>query len=132
LDTRQKILPLRDIDALLSNGEWVIAVGQFDPLTAAEANRLTALGAPDRKLLAIVLENNEALLPAAPRAALIAALRDVNAVTVAHPENWRIAIPGGAHVRVVEDAASEKIRSAEFVRYIVGRQAAASDRGRNQ
>ncbi len=110
----------------------MIAVGQFDPLTAAQANRLSALRAPDSKVLAIVIEKSEALLPGAARAALIAALRDVNAVTVANPENWRIAIPSDAHVRVVEDAAAEEIRSADFVRYIVGRQAAASDRGRNQ
>ena len=132
MDTREKIFPLDGLGAHLCRGEWVIAVGQFDPLTAAQAKRLSALRSQGGRLLAVVLESSDALLPANARAALIAALRDVDAVTVAEPELWRHAIPSTARVRVIEDAQAEEGRSAEFVRYIVERQAAASTPGTGQ
>lgn len=132
MDTREKILPLNQLDALFESGEWVIVVGQFDPLTAAQAKRLRVLHTPGSKLLAIVLESRDALLPGSARATLIAALRDVDAVTVAEPEQWRAAVPGEARVRVVEDREADEERSAGFIRYIVDRQAAASNGGRRQ
>lgn len=110
----------------------MVAVGQFDPLTAAQARRLSALHVPSSKLLAVVLENREALLPGAARAALIAALRDVDAVTVAEPDDWRTAIPSGPCVRVMEDPEAEEIRSADFVRHILERQAAAANGTRSR
>ena len=122
---------LNEIDPLLRSGEWVIAVGQFDPLTAAQASRLSALRMQGTKLLAIVLESRDALLPGEARATLIAALRDVDAVTVAEPEHWRSAVPSDARVRIVEDAQAEAARSADFIRYIVDRQASASNAGRS-
>ena len=127
MDTREKIFPLERLNALLRDGEWTIAVGRFDPLTAAQAIRLKALKAQGRKLLAIVLENRDALLPGDARAALIAALRDVDAATVAEPERWRSEILANGRLHVVEDAEAEDARSADFVRYVVQRQAAASN-----
>lgn len=132
MDTREKILPLNSLDAVLRTGNWVIAVGQFDPLTAAQAKRLHALHTDGSKLLAIVLETRQALLPASARAALIAALRSVDAVTIAEPELWRAAIPTNAQLRVVDDAAAEQLRSADFVRYVLARQAAASEGASSQ
>ncbi len=132
VDTREKIWPLEALPALFGSDEWLVTVGQFDPLTAMQAKRLHALATSGRKLLAIVLEDDGALLSANARAALIAALRDVDAVTVAEAERWRDAIPNAARVGVVEDADGEKTRSAEFIRYIVERQAAASGAGQSQ
>jgi len=121
VDTREKILALDELPALLNSDKWVIAVGQFDPLTAVQAKRLAALATDSTKLLAIVLEDGRALLPASARAALIAALRDVDAVTVAGPERWRGVIPNGPCITIVDDAEAEKIRSAEFVQRILER-----------
>jgi hypothetical protein len=129
LDTREKILSVNELEALLGSGEWVIAVGQFDPLTTAQAKRLSAFHHHGGKLLAIVLEGTQALLSGNARATLIAALRDVDAVMVAERDCWPAAIPDDAHVRVVEDAEGEAARSADFVRYIVERQAAAASNG---
>lgn len=131
MDTREKILPLSALDGVFSSGEWLIAVGRFDPLTAEQAARLKALRTSSRKLLALVLDLPDTLIAAAGRAALIAALRDVDAVTVAKPESWRAAIPNAHDVRIVEDSVAEENRSAEFVRYIVSRQTAASNGGSN-
>ena len=132
MDTREKILSLSEVDALLCAGEWLVAVGQFDPLTAGQASRLHALRGRNGKLLVVVLENSQALLPGAARAALIAALRDVNAVIIAEPDKWRNAIPSAADVLVIEDPEAEKARSADFVRYVVTRQAAASNGGHDR
>lgn len=115
--------------ALLRSGEWVVTVGDYDPLTAVQAERLTSLHPTGGKLLAIVLEKDEALLAAPARAALVAALRVVDAVAVSQGENWRAAIASTSHVRIVEDAAAEERRSADFVRYILDRQLGASGGG---
>ena len=121
MDTREKIVAVTEIGAVIGSGEWTIAVGQFDPLTAGQANRLSALKAQGGRLLAIVLEAQDALLPSSARVALIAALRDVDAVTVAEPERWLAFIGNQVKVRIVEDAAAEEARSADFVRFIVGK-----------
>ena len=115
------------VNVLLEEGEWIVAVGRFDPLTAAQAKRLSALKSQGGKLLAIVLEDQGALLPGAARATLIAALRDVDAVAVSASESWRAALPMHNRVRLVEDKQAEEARSAEFERYIVGRQAVAAN-----
>lgn len=130
-------MPLERVSALLAVGKWVAVAGLFDPLTAAQARRLADNAAlhneKDRKLVAIILEAENTLLTAEARAVLIAALRDVQAVTIARPERWRSALSSGADVQVVENTEEEKARSAEFVQFIVERQQSAStDTGKTQ
>lgn len=132
MDTREKIVPLDSLAALLETGQWMAVVGLFDPLTAIEARRLADLARRDeRKLLAIVLNANDVLLPPDARAALVAALREVRLVAIAEPGRWRSAIPDGARVEIVEDPGGDQARSAEFIQFVLDRQRAAAAAGRN-
>lgn len=122
MDTRSKILSPDAVPDALRTGEWLAVPGLFDPLTATQARRLAALSRPDRKVLVIVLEDSNALLPAHARAALIAGLQEVNAVVISSDNDWRTLIPEGARVQIIEDEAGERARSAEFVEFILRRQ----------
>jgi hypothetical protein len=125
LDTREKIVELSEAAKQFSTGEWMIVPGLFDPLTATQAKRLDAFTENGRKLAAIVLDNEQTLLSARARAALVAGLRSVNLVVIADPREWPAMLPASPHIRVVEDQQSEAARSAEFVQFVIGRQKSA-------
>jgi len=126
LDTREKIVPLGHVPALLAQGAWVVIPGLFDPLTAVVANRLSTL-ADGRNVLAIVLDHTDALLTGEARAILIAALRDVQAVTIANNGSWRASIPESAQIRIIEDPEGERQRSTEFAEFVMSRQRAGNN-----
>ncbi len=131
MDTRQKIVSFENMSTVLAEGEWVAVAGLFDPLTAVQAKRLAEIaknGAHAGRLLAIVLESEGTLLPAEARAILVAALRDVNAVVIAQPDRWRDKIPESGSIRIIEDSEGERIRSAEFARFVIQRQQSTVDR----
>jgi hypothetical protein len=121
VDTRSKIVPRERFAQLIKTGHWMVVAGLFDPLTAIEAKRLAAFRKDDRKLAAIVLRDPNALFDDEARATLVASLRDVHAVTVSDPENWRHLIPAATRVEIVYDPAGEKARSAEFVQLVLTR-----------
>jgi hypothetical protein len=121
VDTREKIIPEALLPGLLAAGYWVVVVGRFDPMTADEAERLAEF-ARLGKVLGIVLEDEEALLPAAARAMLVASLRDVSAVLITHPEKWKALLPTNAALSVVEDVAGEGARRREFIECVLNRQ----------
>ena len=121
MDTREKILPVSSLPAVLSSGEWTIVVGSFDPLTAAQARRIASLYTPGTKLLVVVVSDEDSLLDAGARAALVAALREVACVIVADDDSWRSALPSTPRIRLVEDPEGERRRSAEFVRFVIDR-----------
>jgi hypothetical protein len=130
VDTREKIVSFESLPAVLAEAEWIAAAGLFDPLTAVQAKRLAALannGGHSRKLLAIVLKDEGALLPAQARAILIAALREVSAVVIAEPDCWRQEVSKNSRLRIVEDSEGEKLRSAEFAQFIIQRQGSAAN-----
>jgi hypothetical protein len=132
LDTRNKIVPLDQVPALLGTTPWLAVVGLFDPLTAIEAKRLAGLARPDRKLLAVVLESENALLSPEARAELVAALRDVHLVATAKRECWQFVMPHRAGFQIIEDPEGDKTRSAEFIQFVLNRQqSAAVSAGRN-
>ena len=122
MDTRSKILSMDALSGVLATGEWLAIVGLFDPLTAEQARRLAGFSTQSRKRLAIVLESENALLPAEARAVVIAALGEVDAVFIAPPDRWRLLIPPGAHVEIIEDEAGECARSEDFVQFVLRRQ----------
>ena len=130
MDTREKIVPLDTLPSTLTVTDWVVVVGLFDPLTAVEARRLARLRSDNRKLLAIVLDSEDALLPVGARAELVAALRDVNLVATAKAERWRSIVPRSANLHIIEDPDGDKARSAEFIQFVLDRQesAASGDR----
>jgi hypothetical protein len=119
MDTREKILPVEKARELTAIGDWVLLVGAFDPLTATQARRIAALKQSDKRLLAVVQPADEELLPTEARAILVAALREVDAVVIADSAD-------GFKGTVVEDRAGEAERSAEFIRFILRRQATAT------
>ncbi|MDQ2774087.1 MAG: hypothetical protein M3Y57_04045 [Acidobacteriota bacterium] len=120
MDTREKIVVSEAARALLGEGAWVVIAGLFDPLTALQAKRLSGLRRPGRKLMAIVEHGENPLLNAEARAALIAALRGVDAVSIA--DSARSILPLSSSVELIEDTAGEFARSADFVRFILDRQ----------
>lgn len=109
----------------MAGHSWLAVTGLFDPLTATEAKRLAAAGCNGRKLLAVVLESDDALLEAEARAALVAGLRIVDLVTIAATPDWRRAVPPDMELGIIEDVAADRARSAQFVRFILDRQQSA-------
>ena len=107
--------------ALLGKGNWTVIVGLFDPLTVAQAQRISAMAEPGRKILAVVLPERETLLAAEARAALVAGLRNVAAVVISDPAQ----ISTG-NAPVDQDDAAERNRSAEFIDFVILRQRAAA------
>ncbi len=120
MDTREKIVDRDTIAALLASGQWTVVAGLFDPLTLTQAQRLAVNAGTGRRKLAVVIPDGDTLLPAQARAELVAGLRSVDVVVIAKPEQIRM--PG---VHIEEDAAAERERSEEFVRFVLRRQASA-------
>jgi hypothetical protein len=86
VDTREKILERADARAWLAAGApATVVAGWFDPLLDEHCARLAELKPQGRRLLAVVLEREEAILPARARAELVAALGAVDAVVVGDP-----------------------------------------------
>jgi hypothetical protein len=112
------MLPVERVPALLNSGKWTVIAGLFDPMTAAQGQRIARCREGGNKLLAIVLEDGETLLPAGARAALVAALRAVDAVTIAPAAEW--AAPP-------EDLNAERARTAEFVQFVIDRATASGE-----
>ena len=99
-------------------------VGLFDPLTPVQARRIEEQ--KRGQMLVVVLESEEALLPADARCSLIAALRSVNFIAPAADGQWRSILPQNDNVCVIEDWQAERRRSEEFVQRILARQGGAA------
>ena len=82
-----------------------------------------------RRLLAVVLDRNPALLPADARTVLLAALREVDAVTKATEGDWRLSLPEQSNGEVVADLESDAQRSKDFIEFVLTRQASAAPMG---
>jgi hypothetical protein len=122
VDTREKIVQLESLPALLSKGEWSAVTGFFDPLTLAQAERLSSIADAGRRLAVIVIPDNETLLSSRARATLMAALREVDAVAIAAPEQLRTLCSELPNLRLHHDEEAERLRSAEFVEFVRQRQ----------
>ena len=120
METRQKIVPLQDLYARLGRGQWVAVVGQFDPLTLAQAERVAKLSEDGRSILIVVEPGEECLLPVEARATLVAALRAVQLVVIGEADQ----LPADPQMEMVADDEGERKRSVEFVRFIAERQGA--------
>jgi bifunctional ADP-heptose synthase (sugar kinase/adenylyltransferase) len=86
VDTRGKILSGAEAAARVkqwsaAGSEVQIAAGWFDPLLAASAEILAAWKRPGARLLVVLADPPEAILPARARAEMVASLRVVDAVT---------------------------------------------------
>ena len=78
LDTRKKIVDAGQAASIAASGATVVS-GYFDPLVASHAERLASLKTGERLLVLIATPDN-AILPAAARAELVAGLRAVDYV----------------------------------------------------
>lgn len=122
MDTREKIVQFETLSALLSDGEWSAVCGYFDPLTLVQAERLSSIAGNGRRLAVIVSPDDRTLLACDARATLIAALREVDVVTIAEPQDFKKLCSSLPNVRVYDDKEAECLRSAEFVEFICQRQ----------
>lgn len=109
-------------------GVWSAVIGVFDPFTLTVARAIHEHSKPGRDLLVVVTPGENTLLSAEARAAMLAALRDVDAVAIAEPEEARAVLNGMPAVEVFEDPAADRERSQDFVDFVLARQASASER----
>lgn len=122
MDTREKIIEFEVLSSVLSRGEWSIVTGFFDPLTLVQAERLSTIARHGRRVAVIVVPGSEPLLSPHARATLIAALRDIEAVAIAEPEQVQTLCSQLPNVHLHEDREAERLRSAEFVKFVRSRQ----------
>ncbi len=120
MDTREKIVALRDLPARLGAGRWTAVVGRFDPLTLAQAERVAKLSGEGQSILILVEPAEDCLLTAEARAALLAALHSVHLVVIGEIGS----LPPHPQMEIVADEEGERQRTADFVRFIAGRQEA--------
>lgn len=113
LDTRSKILPAERA------GEFqdaVFVAMYLDPLTAAHARRLDELAGGGRKVVVVLSDPPEPLVPLAARAELAAALDAVSAVIVSD----------SAPPDAVDERPADLERRETLVRHVLDRHAATS------
>ena len=79
VDTRSKIIDAAQAASIAASGATVVS-GYFDPLVASHAERLASLKTDGAKLLVLIATPDNAILPAAARAELVAGLRAVDYV----------------------------------------------------
>ena len=120
MDTREKIVPLDQLETRLGDIHWRAVVSAFDPITLRHAEWLTALSVPETMILAVVEPGVNPLLPPSARAVLAAALRCVRLVVVAE----EAALPKLPHLEIVRDTAGDRERHLAFVQHVRGRQTA--------
>jgi len=120
LDTRIKILDwpsaekrLRDVSA--NEGGWKVVTGHFDPLLAGHVRRLREIYGNGRRILVIVTDPGDPVLPAGDRAVLVAALAVVDAVVVAPERGLDEVLAQLPEEAVVREESADRRRSAEFV-----------------
>jgi hypothetical protein len=124
VNTREKIWPLEELAGRLAKdkSDWIVVGGLFDPLTTGEAEVFATHSRPGRKLLAFVLESPEPLLSAEARAILVAALREVSGVAIGTAEDW-LRLKAESRAAVVDELSAGRQRTAEFVEFVLQRQA---------
>lgn len=80
MDTRTKIIDSVQAADVAAAGATTVS-GYFDPLVASIAERLASLKHGNDKLLVLIATPDNAILPAAARAELVASLRAVDYVS---------------------------------------------------
>ncbi|MBM3746069.1 MAG: hypothetical protein FJW34_09745 [Acidobacteria bacterium] len=115
MDSRSKILTAEEAARRFTGPgvRWV--KGHFDPLLPEHARRLAELAAPGARLVAVVTDPPEPILPARARAELVAALRVVDWVVVGPGAS----IPAGA---VFDETQEDLRRARDFRLHVRARQ----------
>jgi len=81
MDTRTKIIDAAQAASIAASGAIVVS-GYFDPLVASHAERLASLKTNGATLLVLIATPDNAILPAAARAELVAGLRAADYVSI--------------------------------------------------
>jgi hypothetical protein len=115
LDTREKIICAVEAAKIAAAGATVVS-GYFDPLIASHAERLAQLKPGGAKLLVLIATPENAILPAAARAELVAGLRAVDYVS-------ELAAGLTPQIRLEQE---DSQRFAALLRHVHARQKAAS------
>ncbi len=126
MDTREKILTAEEAIAVARRlgGELRIVSGWFDPLLAAHARRLMDLKQGHARLMVVLTNPPQPILPARARAELVAALAAVDYVVVAggpSPEGLLARMGCAGAVRAEPD---DGRIAREFIRHVHTRQRA--------
>ncbi len=112
MDTRTKIINAAE----LAHIDGLVVSGCFDPITAEHAERLAQLQQPGRKLLVLITDPPDPILPSLARAQIVAGLKVVDQVAVAGP---------GAPKAQVELEAEDAERLRKLIAHVHSRQSAA-------
>jgi hypothetical protein len=124
VDTRQKIISTDRLRSLIHGAPWTVIIGEFDPVNATVAERLSEWKAPGRKLLVVVKPGADPLIAPEGRAMLLAALRMVDAVLVETDSGWRELFQGTTDLEVREDTEFDQQTRSDFEALVVRRQQA--------
>ena len=95
----------------------MVIAGWFDPLSAEVAHSIEEIAKANesRRVIAIVLEREDALLPLEARTILVAALREIDVVTaIVDGGDWKQWLPADYDGPVYFDESAEMARSQRF------------------
>jgi len=121
MDTRKKILKGPEG---LGGEPLVVVTGYFDVLRAEHARELAEVrsGTPEARLLVIVSQGRDTLLPSAARAELVAALRMVDFVLTADDGDVEALIEALRPTRVVRLESEDTRRVSRLREHVQQRQ----------
>ena len=94
----------------------MVIAGWFDPLTAEVAHSIKEIAKANesRRVIAVVLDREDALLPLDARMILVAALREIDVVTGMAWGDWKQWLPAYYDGPIYFDESAEIARSQRF------------------
>jgi bifunctional ADP-heptose synthase (sugar kinase/adenylyltransferase) len=130
LDTRKKILTaaqaVETIRRLRAEGRSVrFATGCFDPLVAAHARRLEPLREATARVMVIVTDPLQSILPARARAELVAALSVVDFVVLSEKERLENLLAQLEATEVLRGEAADETLTQQLIHHVQTRQRTA-------
>jgi hypothetical protein len=118
LDTREKIVPIGSLRRL--GEKWKVVVGYFDPLYASGIGRLREICGEGQRIIVIVADRPDAILPLRARAELVAALQCVERVATCNDDPISAASETGAR-EILDELHADERRAVELSALIADR-----------
>ena len=130
MDTRRKILTaaqaVETVRRLRAEGSKVrFATGWFDPLIAVHARRLERLRDGDARVVVVVTDPVQPILPARARAELVAALSAVDFVVLSEKEPLENMLARLEATEVLRGEAADETLTRDLIRHVQTRQRTA-------
>ena len=122
MNTKSKIVAPDTLRREAEDGAVVIA-GWFDPLTAEWADSINKIAKAHegRRVIAVVLDHDDALLSRDARTILVAALRKIDVVTAISDPHWKRLLPADYNGPVYFDENAEMERSQRFKELVLSK-----------